>query len=176
MRYLVVTMAALAVLGGGGVAAQRKPYRGVNDTYAPPQFASRAGWNIRAAHLRELVLASAGLVPMPDRTPLNAQAFGQVTRPDYSVSKVTSKAFRGSSSRATCIGRLVTDRSLRSSRRTDIGRTAGWKIQSLRPFPGARSASRARDSWSSPTTWSAITTVGSSSTGCSAARVRSCGD
>ena len=80
MRHLIVAVAALAVLAGAGVTAQRKPYRGVNDTYAPPQFASRAGWNIRAAHLKELVLASAGLVPMPDRTPLNAQVFGQITQ------------------------------------------------------------------------------------------------
>ena len=95
MRYLMVTMAALAVLAGASVTAQRKPYRGVNDTYAPPQFASRAGWNIRAAHLRELVLASAGLLPMPDRTPLNAQVFGQITRPDYSVSKVYFESLPG---------------------------------------------------------------------------------
>jgi dienelactone hydrolase len=95
MRYLMVTMAALAVLAGASVTAQRKPYRGVNDTYAPPQFGSRAGWDIRAAHLRELVLASAGLLPMPDRTPLNAQVFGQITRPDYTVSKVYFESLPG---------------------------------------------------------------------------------
>ena len=95
MRYLIVTMAALAVLAGASVTAQRKPYRGVNDTYAPPQFASRAGWNIRAAHLRELVLASAGLLPMPDRTPLNAQVFGEITHPDYTVSKVYFESLPG---------------------------------------------------------------------------------
>ena len=95
MRHLVVAMAALAVLAGTGVTAQRKPYRGVNDTYAPPQFVSRAAWNIRAAHLRELVLASAGLLPMPDRTPLQAQVFGQITRPDYSVSKVYFESLPG---------------------------------------------------------------------------------
>ncbi len=95
MRYLMVTMAAIAVLAGAGVTAQRKAYRGVNDTYAPPQFASRAGWNIRAAHLKELVLASAGLLPMPDRTPLNTQVFGELTRPDYKVSKVYFESLPG---------------------------------------------------------------------------------
>src|SRR5688572_23773697 len=88
MRRLVIAVVSLAVLAGIGVTAQRKPYRGVNDTYAAPQFMTRAGWNIRAAHLRELVLASAGLLPMPDRTPLGAQVFGDLTRPDYIVSKV----------------------------------------------------------------------------------------
>ena len=95
MRHLIVAVAALAVLAGAGVTAQRKPYRGVNDTYAPPQFASRAGWSIRAAHLKELVLASAGLVPMPDRTPLNAQVFGQIVHADYSVSKVYFESLPG---------------------------------------------------------------------------------
>src|SRR5688500_16048035 len=95
MRHLTMAMALLAVVASGNVTAQRKPYRGVNDTYAPPQFASRAGWSIRAAHLKELVLASAGLVPMPDRTPLRAEVFGQVTRADYSVSKVYFESLPG---------------------------------------------------------------------------------
>jgi hypothetical protein len=95
MRYFVVTMAAVAVIASASTAAQRKPYRGVNDRYAAPQFASRASWSIRAAHLRELVLASAGLLPMPDRTPLRAQVFGQITRPDYSVSKVYFESLPG---------------------------------------------------------------------------------
>ena len=95
MRHLMSALAVLAVLTSGSLTAQRKPYRGVNDTYAAPQFASRAGWNIRAAHLKELVLASAGLLPMPNRTPLNAEVFGQVTRPDYTVSKVYFESLPG---------------------------------------------------------------------------------
>ena len=95
MRYLVIATAAVAVLAGGGLTAQRKPYRGVNDTYTAPQFTSRATWNIRAAHLRELVLASAGLLPMPDRTPLNANVFGDLKRDDYIVSKVYFESLPG---------------------------------------------------------------------------------
>src|SRR5688572_20887342 len=95
MRRLVIAVVSLAVLAGIGVTAQRKPYRGVNDTYTAPQFMTRAGWTIRAAHLRELVLASAGLLPMPDRTPLRTQVFGDLTRPDYSVSKVYFESLPG---------------------------------------------------------------------------------
>ena len=95
MRHLVIATAAVAILAGGSLTAQRKPYRGVNDTYAAPQFTSRAGWNIRAAHLKELVLASAGLLPMPERTPLNANVFGDVTRADYIVSKVYFESLPG---------------------------------------------------------------------------------
>src|SRR5918994_5315767 len=95
MRYVVIAMAALAVLASENVTAQRKPYRGVNDTYAAPQFTSRAAWNIRAAHIRELVLASAGLLPMPDRTPLSANVFGDIPHPDYIVSKVYFESLPG---------------------------------------------------------------------------------
>ena len=95
MRHLVIATAVVAVLAGGGLTAQRRPYRGINDTYAAPQFTSRASWNIRAAHLRELVLASAGLLPMPDRTPLNANVFGDIKHPDYIVSKVIFESLPG---------------------------------------------------------------------------------
>src|SRR5688572_19648202 len=95
MRQLVIAMAGLALLAGESLTAQRKPYRGVNDTYAAPQFTSRAAWNIRAAHIRELILASAGLLPMPDRTPLNSNVFGDIARPDYIVSKVYFESLPG---------------------------------------------------------------------------------
>ena len=96
MRHaLSAAAAALVVLADAGLTAQRKPYRGVNDTYTAPQFTSRAGWSLRAAHIRELVLASAGLVPMPDRTPLNANVLGDVTRSDYIVSKVYFESLPG---------------------------------------------------------------------------------
>jgi dienelactone hydrolase len=95
MRHLVIATAAVAVLAGAGLTAQRKPYRGVNDTYPAPVFASRAGWSIRAAHIKELVLASAGLLPMPERTPLNAHVFDDLTRPDYIVSKVYFESLPG---------------------------------------------------------------------------------
>ena len=95
MRHFVIATAAVAVLASGGVTAQRKPYRGVNDTYAAPRFVSRAGWEIRAAHIKELVLASAGLLPMPDRAPLRENVFGEITRSDYRVSKVYFESLPG---------------------------------------------------------------------------------
>src|SRR3989337_773851 len=94
-RQLVIAVAAVAVLAGESLTAQRRPYRGVNDTYEAPQFISRAAWNIRAGHLRELVQASAGLLPMPDRTPLNANVFGDISHPDFIVSKVYFESLPG---------------------------------------------------------------------------------
>jgi dienelactone hydrolase len=95
MKYLLIAAAAIVVVAGPSVTAQRKPYRGINDTYAAPHFSSATEWSARASRLKELILASAGLVPMPDRTPLNAQVFGDITHPDYIVSRVYFESLPG---------------------------------------------------------------------------------
>src|SRR5688500_14688737 len=91
-RQVLIAIAAGAVFAGTGLTAQRKPYRGINDTYAPPHFTSAEEWNQRAAHMKELILASAGLLPMPERAALNAQVFGDINHSDYIVSKVYFEA------------------------------------------------------------------------------------
>ena len=45
-------------------------------------------WQTRARHLREQVLASAGLLPFPAKTPLRAKIFGRAVHPGYTVEKV----------------------------------------------------------------------------------------
>ena len=50
-------------------------------------------WRTRAA-VREHILASAGLVPMPERTPLNAVVFDERAHDDYAVSRCTRKPSR----------------------------------------------------------------------------------
>ena len=92
----LMALALLAVwLGGNNAAAQRAPYRTLNDTFAPPEFTSLPDWNRRAAQIRELILASAGLLPMPERTPLNPNVFGDIKHPDYIVSKVYFESLPG---------------------------------------------------------------------------------
>src|SRR5688572_33192229 len=96
MKHLMIVVAAVSLFTSAGVIAQRnKPYRGINDTYAPPHFTSAEEWNQRAAHLKELILASAGLLPMPERSPLNAEVFGDLKHPDYIVSKVYFESLPG---------------------------------------------------------------------------------
>jgi hypothetical protein len=96
MRHAVLALALLAVLlGGKDMAAQRAPYRTLNDTFAPPTFTSLTDWNQRASQIRELILASAGLLPMPERTPLNSNVFGDIKHPDYIVSKVYFESLPG---------------------------------------------------------------------------------
>ena len=77
------------------LGAQQPAYRTLDDKFAPPKFTDAAQWNARAKYLREHVLATAGLLPMPERTPLAAQVFGEHRRNDYIVSKVYFESLPG---------------------------------------------------------------------------------
>jgi dienelactone hydrolase len=63
--------------------------------YTMPVFASREAWDERAAFLRKQILASAGLLPMREKRPLNAQVFGKLERQGYSVEKVLLETLPG---------------------------------------------------------------------------------
>jgi dienelactone hydrolase len=56
--------------------------------YKMPAPSSRQAWLERAAFLRKQILASAGLLPMPEKNPLNAQVFGKLEREGYTIEKV----------------------------------------------------------------------------------------
>lgn len=60
-----------------------------------PVYASREAWLSRAAFLRKQILASAGLLPLPEKTPLHAQVFGRVERDGYSIEKVLLETYPG---------------------------------------------------------------------------------
>jgi hypothetical protein len=53
-----------------------------------PKIASREEWQARAKEIREQVLVSCGLWPLPEKTPLQARVFGKIEREGYSVEKV----------------------------------------------------------------------------------------
>src|SRR5204863_8899448 len=57
--------------------------------------ASLGEWESRAAYLREHILASAGLLPAPEKTPLCPQIVGERRHPDYSVAKVSFESLPG---------------------------------------------------------------------------------
>src|SRR5580692_3739355 len=63
--------------------------------FAPPVFKSRAEWETRAAQLRKQIQFAAGLLPMPEKHPLNAQVFGRIERKGYSVEKVLLETMPG---------------------------------------------------------------------------------
>jgi len=63
--------------------------------YKMPVFSSREAWLERAAFLRKQILASAGLLPMPEKRPLNAQIFGRLERDGYTIEKVLLETLPG---------------------------------------------------------------------------------
>jgi dienelactone hydrolase len=93
-RYTIAAVIG-ALAGTAALPAQKAEYRTLNDRLAPPRDMTLAEWNVRAAWLREHVLASAGLLPMPVKAPLNAQIFDTITRADYTVSKVYFESLPG---------------------------------------------------------------------------------
>jgi dienelactone hydrolase len=62
--------------------------RGINTVYALPSYPTRERWESHADSLRRQILLSAGLWPLPPRTPLGERIFGRVEREGYSVEKV----------------------------------------------------------------------------------------
>ena len=70
-------------------AAEKPP--AIKDLDTPrefPKIDSREAWQARAKKIREQVLVSCGLWPMPERTPLQPHVFGTIERAGYSVEKV----------------------------------------------------------------------------------------
>jgi len=64
------------------------PPRTLNTLRAFPEIKSKSEWQARAAEIRENVLVSCGLWPLPEKTPLGAKIFGKIEREGYSIEKV----------------------------------------------------------------------------------------
>jgi dienelactone hydrolase len=74
---------------------ERLTLRDLNTPRTPPRFDSADAWRERARRLRDQVQAAAGLLPMPERTPLNAQVFDRVEQGGFSVEKVYFESYPG---------------------------------------------------------------------------------
>src|ERR1051326_6764204 len=57
--------------------------------------ASKEEWEKRRQELREQVLVSQGLWPLPEKTPLNAVVHGKIDRDDYTIEKVFFASYPG---------------------------------------------------------------------------------
>jgi hypothetical protein len=86
-RWLLLLFLVPALL-----AAQ---YHTLDDRFTVAGYPSLQVWQQRAHYLREHILASAGLLPMPEKTPLNAVVFEPQQRRDYSVFKVYFESLPG---------------------------------------------------------------------------------
>ena len=74
------------------------PPANVKDLNTPrdfPSITSREQWLKRAKDIREHVLVSCGLWPMPEKTPLKTHIFGKIDREGYSVEKVYIQTLPG---------------------------------------------------------------------------------
>jgi dienelactone hydrolase len=60
-----------------------------------PEFTSLKAWEQRRTFLRNQILVSAGLSPMPEKTPLHVQVFGKIEEKDYTIEKVLIETWPG---------------------------------------------------------------------------------
>jgi hypothetical protein len=60
-----------------------------------PSISSVQEWRKRATEIRQQVLVSCGLWPMPEKTPLEPHIFGKVERDGYSIEKVYFETWPG---------------------------------------------------------------------------------
>src|SRR5437660_3975002 len=67
----------------------------MNTHFKMPAFTTREAWLEKAAFLRKQILASAGLLPMPEKSPLHANVSGKLERAGYSVEKVLLETYPG---------------------------------------------------------------------------------
>jgi hypothetical protein len=78
------------------IAAQAAPKPRDLDThhlFTPP--GSREAWEARKKELRQRILFSAGLWPMPKKTPLNPRVTGKIVMADYTVENVALETLPG---------------------------------------------------------------------------------
>src|SRR5215831_5119374 len=94
--------AALLIFAPLVLTAERIPEQDARNTvldsrthYKMPVAAGREAWLERAAFLRKQILASAGLLPKPEKNPLNAQIFGKLEREGYTIEKVLLETYPG---------------------------------------------------------------------------------
>lgn len=60
-----------------------------------PEISSAQQWEQRAKEIRQQVLVSCGLWPLPEKTPLKPHIFGKVERDGYSIEKVYFETWPG---------------------------------------------------------------------------------
>jgi hypothetical protein len=85
---------ALIGLTGPGARTSAAPVD-LNTPRSFPAISSRSQWEVRAGEIREQVLVSCGLWPLPAKTPLAAHIFGKIERDGYSVEKVFFQSWPG---------------------------------------------------------------------------------
>lgn len=103
-RHVIFLLAILAgVLLGVPIQAQDLPpkdrrlteIRHLDLKYSPSEYGTREEWQARAEFLRGQILAATGLLPMPEKGPLNPKIFDKLDRGAYTVEKVYFESLPG---------------------------------------------------------------------------------
>jgi dienelactone hydrolase len=80
---------AMVCNGGESVSDRRlNQSRHTNTIFVMPKYETREQWEAKADSIRRRMLLSSGLVPMPEKTPLNPVVFDKIDHGDYTVEKV----------------------------------------------------------------------------------------
>jgi dienelactone hydrolase len=66
-----------------------------NTHFKMPEYKTLAQWEARKKQLREQILFTAGLDPMPERPPVRSEIFGRIENKDYSIEKVLIETREG---------------------------------------------------------------------------------
>src|SRR5688572_18435936 len=94
----IVVLAALPCLSAEKLPEKdlrAAPPKTLNTLRTFPAIKSRAEWESRAQAIREQVLVSCGLWPLPAKTPLKPVVTGKVVHGDYSVEPVHIQTYPG---------------------------------------------------------------------------------
>jgi len=102
-KILATALTPLTLLLSSFVVAQDIPtadrraseVKHLDHVYEFTPYKSKEEWKARAEYLRGQILFASGLLPMPEKTPLNAKVFGLVDKGDYTVEKVYFESFPG---------------------------------------------------------------------------------
>ena len=86
--FVCLGQSVLSAEPQAGPAEKRPAVKDLNTPREFPTIASREQWQARAKEIREQVLVSCGLWPLPEKTPLQPRIYGRIERKGYSVEKV----------------------------------------------------------------------------------------
>src|ERR1041385_6932161 len=87
-RRLCPALLGSILLFSAAAFAAEPAVKDLNTPRMFPTVTTRTLWEARAKEIREQVLVSCGLWPMPEKTPLRPHIFGRIERDGYSVEKV----------------------------------------------------------------------------------------
>src|SRR5215472_14870658 len=99
MRFALTIAFAAAIAGAGAVGSgfvargsvaapdEAKP-RDLDTRHLFTPASSRKAWEERASAIRRQILFSAGLLPMPEKTPLHPRVTGRIEADDYTIENV----------------------------------------------------------------------------------------